>query len=274
MQKRYLKQGFTLVELSIVIIIIGFLIAGIASGQSLIRQAQLNSIITDMQNYQTAYNAFIQRYSSVPGDMVNPDAYWPAGSGGCAITAGNCNGNGDGLIQFNAGVNDESYAAWRQLSLAGIIIAGTSAMPDAWDGVEVVGETVPASKISGAGWILTGGANIIGGTKFGHGAGTYQPDVPSQWFDGVTNAVYLGKPSSTSGLAGAAINSKDAFNIDQKIDDGDFASGTQGNIPFGASSGRFRASESSEANGYVCQAGSQYYSLSETVGCVPGFALN
>ena len=50
--------GFTLVELSIVIIIIGFLIAGISGGKSLIEQAKLNSVISELQKYQLIYNNF------------------------------------------------------------------------------------------------------------------------------------------------------------------------------------------------------------------------
>ncbi len=41
-------EGFTLVELSIVIIIIGFLIAGISAGNSLIKQAKFNAVINEV----------------------------------------------------------------------------------------------------------------------------------------------------------------------------------------------------------------------------------
>ena len=63
------KQGFTLVELSIVIIIIGFLIAGISAGTSLIRQAGLSSVITDLTNYKMAVNMFKDKYGGLPGDL-------------------------------------------------------------------------------------------------------------------------------------------------------------------------------------------------------------
>lgn len=112
------KQGFTLVELSIAIIIIGFLIAGISAGHSLIKQATLNSIITDQQAYLTALVAFKGKYGYYPGDFPNAHAFWPATS----------NGNGDGIIVFGP----ESFRAWQQLSLAGMIAGiynGTSQEP-------------------------------------------------------------------------------------------------------------------------------------------------
>ena len=81
---KYIKitDGFTLVELSIVIIIIGFLIAGIAAGKSLIRQTKLNSIITESQMYILAINTFKDRYSYYPGDLPNAEAYWPTTNSG------------------------------------------------------------------------------------------------------------------------------------------------------------------------------------------------
>jgi prepilin-type N-terminal cleavage/methylation domain-containing protein len=49
-----MKQGFSLIELSIVLVILGLLTGGILTGQNLIRAAELRSITTQHQGYQTA----------------------------------------------------------------------------------------------------------------------------------------------------------------------------------------------------------------------------
>ena len=86
--KRQIKaRGFTLVELSIVIIIIGFLIAGISAGQSLIKQASLNTIINEVTNYRAALNEFVTKHGALPGDFKDGYAYW----GSLAIA--NCTNN-------------------------------------------------------------------------------------------------------------------------------------------------------------------------------------
>ena len=52
------NKGFSLIELSIVLIIIGLLIAGVTGGASLIKSAELRSQISDLRNVQTSINAF------------------------------------------------------------------------------------------------------------------------------------------------------------------------------------------------------------------------
>ena len=52
------RHAFTLVELSIVLVILGLLVGGVLSGQSLIHSAQLRVVTTELDNYKTAMNSF------------------------------------------------------------------------------------------------------------------------------------------------------------------------------------------------------------------------
>ena len=131
--KRRLRAGFTLLELSIVLVIIGLLIGGVFVGQSLIHNAQLNGVITEYNRWQTAVKSFQQQYQTLPGDMTNATALWgvAAGTNGTDATCGNatesttatCNGNGDGYLQWPAqgggsGNVYESILFWKHLANA------------------------------------------------------------------------------------------------------------------------------------------------------------
>ena len=52
------KNGFTLVELSIVIVIVGLIIAGVTSGNVLVKQAKLRTVISQFNEYTAAMNSF------------------------------------------------------------------------------------------------------------------------------------------------------------------------------------------------------------------------
>ena len=84
------KNGFTLIELSIVIVIIGLIVAGVVGGQALVRQSKLRSIITDHQKIQTSMNAFKLEYNYLPGDIPNASDYW----------SGEVDGDGDGYADY------------------------------------------------------------------------------------------------------------------------------------------------------------------------------
>ncbi|MDR1499211.1 MAG: type II secretion system GspH family protein [Rickettsiales bacterium] len=62
--------GFSLIELSIVLIIMGLLVAGITGGASLIKTAQLRSVITEASTYRTAFNTFYSQFGRVPGSTT------------------------------------------------------------------------------------------------------------------------------------------------------------------------------------------------------------
>lgn len=120
------KNGFTLVELAIVMVIIGLIISGIVGAQSLIEVAERNSLITDLANSQKAIYAFKLQYGerNLPGDFDEATEYWPGQTD---------NGNGDRRISSR----HEAVDFWQHLALAeiwpgdftGTVGAGTEADP-------------------------------------------------------------------------------------------------------------------------------------------------
>ena len=93
MSSDYSKRGFTLVELSIVLVIIGLIVGGVLAGRDLIRAATLRAVIKEVKNYETVIHIFRDKYGYLPADMPNARDYWPA----CNDNGANpCNGDGDG----------------------------------------------------------------------------------------------------------------------------------------------------------------------------------
>lgn len=131
------RAAFTLIELSIVLVVIGLLLGGILYGRFLIRAAQLKSVSTDITKFNTGINAFRSKYFMLPGDLNNAQAFWPGGTG-CGPTDTNgqgvCNGNGNGVLNPasipggntpGAGaVPSEIFQMWLHLERAGLISGG------------------------------------------------------------------------------------------------------------------------------------------------------
>lgn len=140
MTDKYTKrtEGFTLVELSIVIIIIGFLIAGIAAGNSLIKNAQTSHDINVLQSTNMAIGIFIDKYGSLPGDYNNPGNIIP-GAGA---------GDNNGSI-FCSWFGNECWIAVQQLALAGLINGSYNGydqgIPISSKGILLVEQVAPGS---------------------------------------------------------------------------------------------------------------------------------
>ena len=259
MCKRIKITGFTLIELAIVIVIVGLLLAGVATGAGMFKKATFDTVITDMQGYKLAYSGFVERYHAVPGDMSNAEFYFPT----CPVSAGNCNGDGNDSINQDDGGGYEPLAAWRELYLANMIPTGIQQVVDS-PGSEVLGLTMPSSKIKGTGYIMAGP-----GAHFGDGSNA---PVYSPWSDHHTNAVFIGKPTDGErGLAASAFAPEDAFNLDHKMDDGAESKG----LFVGASTGKFRSILGGDtATNCVINSGADYDLTVSATTCLSGFALN
>ena len=69
--RTYNNIAFSLIELSIVLIIIGLLVTAITGGQSLIESAKQRSFIAELRNFDTAVNTFYSLKNRLPSDINN-----------------------------------------------------------------------------------------------------------------------------------------------------------------------------------------------------------
>ncbi len=112
------RQGFTLIELSIVLVIIALLIGGILVGRDLIEAARIRAQISQIEELQTAISTFRSKYNCLPGDCVNATQFFGSSAGSACPDGSNgvlnsrnytvCNGNNDGVIRGYYGVNGAS----------------------------------------------------------------------------------------------------------------------------------------------------------------------
>lgn len=201
------SQGFTLIEMSIVLVIIGLIIGGILKGQEIIESSRQKNVITQIDGIRSAINTFSDKYNAIPGD------YRQAAT---RVSAAVVNGNGDGVIGVTTTASLTALNA----------LTGAAA-----ESVQFFDHLNAAELISGT--TLSGGGGVT--NTFGANSSFPQTAIPAV---GMT-AVYGDHDASSSRLthwvrihkdAGAAIDDgsagsgaftgKSLFQIDIKIDDG------------------------------------------------------
>lgn len=213
-------HGFTLIEMSIVLVVIGLLVGGVLVGIDLVRAAEVRAQISQIEKYNQAANTFRGKYGYLPGDLLYSAASQFGFTVGpnCTGEQGGRDGNGllDGLSGSFTLYQDEGETAlfWQDLTssaLATPLIEGQ--FPNSGAALPVCGWGGNAVVLSG-----TGVGAYFPPAKIGRNNYIYVYETNgANWFgvSAITAINVSGVMTST-----ANIPVIQAYDIDKKIDDG------------------------------------------------------
>jgi prepilin-type N-terminal cleavage/methylation domain-containing protein len=185
-------SGFTIIELSIVLVIIGLLVGGVLVGRDLIAQAQYRNQINYLTEIKTAHYAFMLKYNCIPGDCSKTSNFFSQIIG--------LDGNNNGRVEcwYGGSTVDECRSYFYSLRLAGL-----------WEGTQ--GSSTPLteyykSKLRNS-IMYVNFEDHYDGHPFQSTAFVHLITINAPW------------------AFGAVISSADARQMDVKLDDGKASTG-------------------------------------------------
>lgn len=227
-------SGFTLIEMSIVVVIIGLLAGGIMAGQSLVRASRVGSVIVDVNRVRQSVQIFRQKYNALPGDFSGATVVWGEVSAACtdsaATSALTCNGNGDGKIGAitSTAVPATSYEiprAWQHLNNAGLADGTFSGAPSLSTAPRSnrVGVNAPATRFEEATMVM---ASV-----------STNPATDAIFFNAYEDVIMFGRftPDGNTWPLYALLLPSEAESIDLKTDDGRPGTGSLKSLRNGSS---------------------------------------
>ena len=207
-------RGFTLIELSIVLVIIGLIVGGVLVGQDLVKTAAVRAQLSQIEKFHTATNTFYGKYGYLPGD-ITAALSTQLGFVTRAGVAGR--GDGNGVLQgvaytggnpYGWNQDGETMFFWEDLSSAGLIEGTFNTATDA-------NFTISSSS---------GFAPYLPAAKIGNGNYVYVwSNGPAAVASSGTNFFGIVVPTADGGGATTSnlgLTVRQAYAMDSKIDDG------------------------------------------------------
>lgn len=193
------EQGFTLVELAIVMLIIGLLIGGVLKGAELIGNAEIAATVAQSKNVEAGTSGFRDKYGDFPGDMAAAAARITG-----AANAAGAGARGNSRLDANAvgaavtaGTENDEF--WNHLALAGFYSGDFAGLA----------MNAPIDNL------FLGVAYYAGGAAIGGGLGA-----------NYANGHYITYTATATGAANnASLRPDQAGRMDRKLDDGDPTTG-------------------------------------------------
>ncbi|MBN66672.1 MAG: hypothetical protein CMM94_03790 [Rickettsiales bacterium] len=205
------RGGFSLIEMAIVLVVIGLITGGIIAGQSIIRAAEVNSIVAEKNRYTSATAAFKQQYGALPGDFDEATRYWGAAASDSTAGTGTQTRNGDGNGRIDYDTN-EMFRYWEQLQNAGLLDSDVSGIANNSSVDAFPGEHVPATGIDGVGayvYYVDAEAGNVAPTNF------YFP------FEHFGHVIAFGRrDTNANALVAEFLTPNEMYKLDAKHDDG------------------------------------------------------
>jgi prepilin-type N-terminal cleavage/methylation domain-containing protein len=244
------SAGFTLVEMSIVLVIIGLLVGTIVGANVIIESGQMRKAIADIDNLKKAVGTFELKYNCLPGDCANASNLFSGLAASQANNQQNGDGNGKYETYTQARYGEGAYRLWEHLNKANLTEYGPF-IGQYTSGNPAAPNLVPGSNVPLFSW----GANVAipnywTGAKFSttlaityrgycfygyQGCEAFQVIVtdPANYGNGnriLMQGFYLSPTASAGGFFGASVLQSKVQDIDTKTDNGNLTSGRMQSI--------------------------------------------
>lgn len=141
------QRGFTLVEMSIVIVIVGLLLGMVVKGKEMLTNAKIKNIENSFNSIAQAVSIYQERYHALPGDDKWADLKF-GDNEGISIT----NGDADGVIKghFDSEIkNDEARLVWSHLRYAHLVLRVNTNDTSSYDSEQQQQPTNPYFGLTG-----------------------------------------------------------------------------------------------------------------------------